>query len=302
MPKKTSIPPREHDGECLRMAEDKSSPLSDAAARIRETAKWLTVSLAALGGVLTAGTQLSSIGSLPPGSERFWIAVVGGIVTAIGAGIILMKSVETATTPAISLDALSDESEVSQDKFLLAGHGPVSKLKEDYISKINARKAAAEEFSTATTDTAREQAKIKLENANADWDFLQKVAANVLHVASYFELAKTWKKSAWYIFAGAAVASVGIVTFVWAINPPKAAVGSAATPAVVSTAEQGRISLTDAGYSALGSKLGSACADKKELAALKLGDTDAGPDVLVQEPGCTAVRLVLGSDWGSFTT
>jgi hypothetical protein len=47
--------------------------------------------------------------------------------------------------------------------------------------------------------------------------------------------------------------------------------------------------------------LGAACENKSELAVLQLDDAASGPDVLVQEPGCNAVRLVLGSDWGSLS-
>lgn len=74
--------------------------------RIRETAKWLTLSLALLGGVVVAGTQFSSIGSLDPGGSRFWAAVVGGIAAAIGTAAILLGAVWTATTPSVSLENL----------------------------------------------------------------------------------------------------------------------------------------------------------------------------------------------------
>jgi hypothetical protein len=74
-----------------------------------------------------------------------------------------------------------------------------------------------------------------------------------------------------------------------------------ASPAVISSPEHGRIVLTGAGQSALGEMLGAACENKSELAVLQLDDAASGPDVLVQEPGCNAVRLVLGSDWGSLS-
>ena len=43
---------------------DRLGGIRGAADRIRETAKWLTVSLATLGAVLIAGSQLSDIGKL----------------------------------------------------------------------------------------------------------------------------------------------------------------------------------------------------------------------------------------------
>ena len=283
------------------MAEDKAGPLSEASTRIRDAAKWLTVSLAVLGGVLTAGTQVSSVGSLTPGSDRFWAAVIGGSIAALGAGLILMKSVATATTPAVSLATMPDPNDLDKDKYLLNDYASVKLLRKDFERAIEARNDASKAYNNAVDDAEREQARIKLVNANTDWDFLQKVVANVLRVASYSELAKTWRRSGWYIGAGALLGGIGVVIFVWAINPPKAAEGSAATPAVLSTATQGSIVLTDVGYAAIGGKLGTACANRKELPVLHLGDTTSGPDVLIQEPGCNAVRLVLGSDWGSFS-
>lgn len=283
------------------MATDGPALLNEASTRIRDTAKWLTVSLAVLGGVLTAGTQLSGVGSLTPWSGRFWAAVIGGGLAALGAGLILMKSVGTATTPAVSLATMGNPEVLDKDRYLLNGHSSVDELRRDFAQKTDDRNSAALAYSTAKSDAEREQARIRLENANDDWDFLQDVVNNVVQVWSYVDLSTRWRKAAWVIGAGAAVGAVGIVTFVWAVNPPKSAEGSSAAPAVLSTSKQGRIDLTDTGHSAIGPKLGTPCVDRRELAVLHLGDTPAGPDVLIQEPGCTPVRLVLGSDWGSYS-
>lgn len=282
------------------MAEGKA-PLGEAATRIRDTAKWLTVSLAVLGGVLTAGTQLSSVGSLVPWSFRFWVAVVAGILAALGAGLILLKAVKTATTSAVSLQTLADTKTLDQDRFLLQGYGSVEDLRGDFERKIQSRNEALRAYSAAKDNDERAKAKISLENADADFAFAQQVAANVLQVASFLLVANTWKRSALFIAGGALIASIGTVAFVWAINPPKSAEGSAATPAVLSTPTPGRIVLTDNGRSVIGTKLGSECSNRTELTALHLGDTASGPDVLIQASGCNAVRLVLGSDWGSFS-
>src|SRR5512144_1087454 len=80
-----------------------SGGLVGAADRIRETAKWLTVSLAAIGGVLVAGTQLSDIGSLEPGSDRFRVAIVAAVVAATGSALVLWATTSTATVSAVSL-------------------------------------------------------------------------------------------------------------------------------------------------------------------------------------------------------
>lgn len=234
------------------------------------------------------------VGSLALGSPRFWIAVLGGVLASAAVILILLKAVETATTPAVSLASLKP-TPILSDKFLTL-HESIDALKADYMAKINERQEAAAAFSANPSP----QTKTRLQNANADWDFLQKVFANVLEVATYFALADTWRRATKWIAAAAIVAALGVVMLVWAINPPKAAEGSSASPAVLASVTPGTIHLSDAGQGAVRAKLGEKCSNKRDLGALLLDETQAGPDVLVQEPGCNALRLVLGSDWGSF--
>jgi len=75
-----------------------STGLQGAADRIRETAKWLTVSLAAVGGVLVAGSQLSDIGALEPGTDRFTAAIVGAAIAAFGSTVVLWTTIWTANS------------------------------------------------------------------------------------------------------------------------------------------------------------------------------------------------------------
>src|ERR1700722_3018849 len=86
---------------------DTSAGVQNAADRIRQTAKWLTISLATLGGVLIAGTQLSDIGKLQQSSSRFIVAVSGGGIAAAAAVTILAFAIWVATTPAVSLTQLA---------------------------------------------------------------------------------------------------------------------------------------------------------------------------------------------------
>jgi hypothetical protein len=68
------------------LPEPEPTPLAAANQRIRDTAKWLVASAAAIGAALIAGSQLSSIGRLElgwPASEataRLWVATAGALV------------------------------------------------------------------------------------------------------------------------------------------------------------------------------------------------------------------------------
>jgi hypothetical protein len=50
---------------------------------IRAAAKWLVASLAAIGGVVIAGTQFSSVGELEPWSDRWWTAIAAVAVALL---------------------------------------------------------------------------------------------------------------------------------------------------------------------------------------------------------------------------
>jgi hypothetical protein len=275
--------------------EDTKSVLTLAGDRIRETAKWLTVSLAVLGGILLAGTQLSSIGSLEPGSERFMAALYGGGGAAVGTLLILGATVLTASTTPVRLAKVKLNNKKLNDPALLEGRSDVGQLKKDYEAAVAARKnAIAVNVSNPTQETADDA---KAADANAV--YLSGVVQNVLQVASYYKLAKTWRWAAGVIGLGAVIAAIGLVFFIWAANPAEDAKGSLASPVVIGNLSEQSMQLLPAGQEALGRSLGNQCPTSKPLKVLLLSGTDAGPDVVVQQENCNRVRLVLGSEWGT---
>src|SRR5215470_8787333 len=126
---------------------DASAGIHGAADRIRETAKWLTVSLATLGGVLIAGSQLSDIGKLQPSSSRFAVAVIGGGLAAVAAVTILALAIWVATTPAVSLKMLATQppaglQDTLTDPRFLDGMSTVTELDGAYLEALKARNDA----------------------------------------------------------------------------------------------------------------------------------------------------------------
>ena len=55
-------------------------PFALARESVQGAAKWYIAALGAIGAILLAGSQLSSLGSLNEGSPRFWVAFVGVVV------------------------------------------------------------------------------------------------------------------------------------------------------------------------------------------------------------------------------
>jgi hypothetical protein len=60
--------------------EESPNELTAARELVRSAAKWFIAGLGAIGAVLVAGSQLSSVGALPPGSTRLYLAIAGVIV------------------------------------------------------------------------------------------------------------------------------------------------------------------------------------------------------------------------------
>jgi hypothetical protein len=281
------------------MADTPSGILS-AADRIRETAKWLTISLATLGGVLIAGTQLSDIGKLQQSSSRFAVAVIGDGITAVAAVTILAFAIWVATTPAISLTQLANKSprglrDIVGDPLFLDGKNNVRELAEAYRSALDARNAAFVTLQQQKDDPS----KIAAEAADAQFVSLSDTVGSLLDAVAYKRLAYRWKRAGGALLSCGVLAAAGIGAFAWAAKPPDKVVTSMATPSVLTTPSSATVTLTAQGRSALRNALGSQCPITPALRAVILGDTDAGPDVLIQQTDCNMVRFIAVSDWAS---
>ena len=275
------------------MAETATSDqgLQAASDRIRETAKWLTVSLGAVGALLLAGTQLSSIGEIVVGSERFWVAVAGGVLAGTGTATVLVATVLVASTPVMNLTRLTSArppvgtEDARRDEFLLMGYPDVGSLAQEYKAAIAARKAAIEAFS-GTSTPADSAARI------LPWSGA--VAAAWTSVTS---LSQRWRAAVWPICIGGLAAAIGVVLFVWAANPPDAAKASTVTPGILQTVTHGELTLTATGRAALEESAG--CNLDGLVAVLLLDSTATGADVVIDEDGCRPVRALITETWGS---
>ncbi|NKX55792.1 hypothetical protein [Arthrobacter mobilis] len=274
------------------MDENRGATLA-AEDRIRETAKWLTVSLALLGGVVVAGTQFSSLGSIELGTDRFWAATAGGAAAALGAALILLGAVRTATTPPVSLEGLQPD-DWPNDKFLLELRDNIAELRTDYKDALNRRNTAIEDnIANPTPET-----ELAARTADTWAVHLSHIVQNVLKVASYQAVARRWRRSARLMAAGAALAFVGLMVFIWGANPPEEASAGSAGAAVVGEAATRTVELTVTGQSRLRGSLGDDCDASEPLQVMHLDQTPAGPDIVIQQDGCNPLRIVLTENWG----
>ena len=279
---------------------DRLGGIRGAADRIRETAKWLTVSLATLGAVLIAGSQLSDIGKLQPSSSRFVVAVVGGAIAATAAVTILALAIWVATTPAASLKQLASNppaglGDILTDQRFLDGMNTVKELDAAYTAALTARNRAFATLKQQDNEANRKAAAA----SDADMVSISYTVSSLLDVVSYMRLAYRWRRAGAALLACGVLAAAGIGVYAWAANPPDAVKASMATPSVLTTPQTIYVTLTAEGKEALKNALGPHCAMASTLGALSLGDTDAGPDVLIEQKGCNRVRFIAVFDWAS---
>lgn len=282
------------------MADDKLAGIEAAADRIRQTAKWLTVSLAAVGGVLIAGTQLSDIGQLQAWSSRFVVAIVGGGVAAAAAVIILALAIWVAVTPAISLTQLAAKEpkgvrDIVRDPIFLGGKKSVSELNEAYKKALLDREEAFHRLSLQDNAT-NQSAAVKTDREMVS---VSNTVSSLMPVVAYERVAYRWKWAGAVVLICGLVAAAGVGAFAWAAHPPDKVKASMLSPAVLAMPTPVSVTLTAEGQKALRSALGPQCPLASPLAALDLGNTDAGPDVLIQQKGCNTTRFIVVPAWAS---
>lgn len=82
---------------------DPKAEITAANQRLRDTAKWIVTSFAAVGAILVAGLQLSSIGkrTAETPDERVWATLVGIAAAALGVAIVI-GSMSSVLQPALN--------------------------------------------------------------------------------------------------------------------------------------------------------------------------------------------------------
>jgi nicotinamide riboside transporter PnuC len=281
------------------MAET-SAGIHGAADRIRQTAKWLTISLATLGGVLIAGSQLSDIGKLQPSSSRFAVAIAGGGIAAAAAVTILALAIWVAITPLVSLKQLVTQPPAGlggtlTDPQFLGGKSKVEDLDTAYTAALKARNSAFAMLKHQYND----QNSVAAAAADAEFVSLSDTVNSLIAAVAYMRLAYRWRRAGAALLACGVLAAAGIGAFAWAANPPDNVQASMATPSVLTAPERITLMLTTQGQVALRDALGPDCPVTSALRALSLGETQAGTDVLIQQKGCKTVRFIAVADWAS---
>jgi hypothetical protein len=193
------------------------SPLDAANQRIRDSAKWLIASSAAVGAALIAGSQLSSIGKLPPGSARLWVAGAGALLglTAV------VYAIRTAVRVLLPVQVLISDLAAEWQR-------PSPELRQVVRFFHRQPKFLQGTATPAELITRREKLVAQLGVPGADpsvragIEALDRRIEAVEEVANHEALKAVFERCLRRLLVATGVAAAGIVGFAWAANPPAA--------------------------------------------------------------------------------
>jgi Pentapeptide repeats (8 copies) len=199
--------------------------LKEANDRIREAAKWLIASAAAVAAALIAGSQLSSIGKLPvawPTSvddSRLWVAGLGAVLALAGVAFIIWCAARLFLPVTVTLKQLDEAWKSAKPEELV----PVADFFRENVTYLQgfdspgdliAKQVAAEAKLKSVDDTGSP--------AYAELVDLNCREATIADMAQHVLLLSRFKRALRKMAVAAAAAALGILCFAWAANPPDA--------------------------------------------------------------------------------
>lgn len=221
------------------MPEAAAGPGHYAAATetLRSTAKWLLAAFAGVGGVLVAGLQLTSLGSLGWHDPLRLLAAVLGVGGAMGAvGYMVRDTAAILTAEWVTLAHFDDDafdamvqsgrSVVRKDELEAIGASIDDVQEELYghvarsIDELQRRLREANEKTSAMTGGAQATPE-EWAQAFAGAGELRAAAREVVDYANYERTARSFARLKRRLARGAVCAVISVTVFAYASNPPK---------------------------------------------------------------------------------
>jgi hypothetical protein len=193
-----------------------SAELSASRELVRSAARWFIAGLGAIGVVLVAGSQLSSVGALAPQEGRFWAAIAGVVLGLLS---ILWAMWRVVDVLAPTNWAFEDLVRAWRDAPALPPRAhwwnrrhrrSVGRLMRDHpLMLAGYESPAAIQEVYETSSPGRE-----------GLDDLVDLMDDLLDKASTLDLQSRFTTLRGQIGAGVIVGAAGIILFAWAANPP----------------------------------------------------------------------------------
>jgi hypothetical protein len=186
-----------------------------AAESIRETAKWLVAIFGAIAGVLIAGTQLSSLGSIEGEPLRLGLGLGSAFLALLGVTLSVWFLLSVMLPSSATLSDSNDFDERHQEAF--RGYATSrAELREKYLDALRNRRDNLEGNWVFPPTVSDPEA---LNAMRLSKDIGGAVDATVA-LRAYDNLENRMKSNSRYIIGGGAIAAAAIVIFAWAANPP----------------------------------------------------------------------------------
>jgi hypothetical protein len=193
-----------------------ADPLEAANQRIRDTAKWLIASSAAVGAAMLAGTQLSSIGRLAADASRLWIAVAGALLALTAVVYVIWAGVRLLLPRTVLIGDLVAAWEAPRG--VMRTVVGFFRGQPKYLQGFDSPAALAGHRDALVAQLA-DGAAVGPRIAEAD----RRITV-VEDMANYHSLAAEFRRIQPRLLVATACAALGIVAFAWAANPPPKAV------------------------------------------------------------------------------
>ncbi|MEA2219650.1 MAG: hypothetical protein QOJ35_2276 [Solirubrobacteraceae bacterium] len=265
-------------------APDPIAGIGAANATIRETAKWMITSFAAIGGVLVAGLSLSSLGALTGDTpdERVAAAIAGVVLAVVGVTIPIWFTV-SVLSPFLNTFTSADEHMDIVREVFGSEDLPSEVLSGISYTALKAEIASADQnVLAAGPDEEYRQALAE----RAGWEPPRRLA---LALVGSRLLDRRFERARFAIVAGVALAACGVGLFAWGSHAPASA--SDAPVALGQVPVRERLHLSAAGVAALAPARGCR---RPDLTVLAIGGTEGNREVVtVPTRDCRSIRFVL---------
>jgi hypothetical protein len=280
--------------------------LSGAAGRIRETAKWLIVSFAAVGAVLIGGVQVSDLGELDVDEPRFWLALAGLALALAAVGGAIERTSRVLVGEPVTLTDLAEATEtdsdlvrirkrLEDDRSLMVGADPrsVATLLDEVIAAEADRRQT---YAAHRRNPEAPELRSAAEDADANATLVTARAQDVLEVAGLLAVSAEFRRARKWMLWLAAAAAAGVALFVASASGADDDADSG--PPGARAVRTVSVETTAVGEALLGPFLGGEC-DAGRVTAIVLGQNAAGLDVAtLPTPRCSSVRFALTPELG----
>ncbi|GAA2638099.1 pentapeptide repeat-containing protein [Paractinoplanes durhamensis] len=191
------------------------SPITAANQRIRDTAKWLIASQAAVGAALIAGSQLAGIGRLDATGARLWVAAAGALL-ALGAVVAAIAATVRVLLPAQVLIGELEEEWAKPGPRLRRAVGFLRR-RPKYLQGLSSPKDLIDRRDALVAQLGKPDTDPQTRDRITAMD--QRIEA-VEEIATHETLAAAFERCLGRLLVAAVLAGAGILAFAWAANPP----------------------------------------------------------------------------------